>query len=306
MNKIAIVLIIATFLYHDMYACINGETLILKNNVILYQDEESHVPYGHQFADKQVLKKVMRELDSLYRTTKDVDYLSDKGVLLILFEKYSEAIELYLSIEKLQPDRYSTASNLGTAYELTGQNMQALKWIKRAVEIEPKSHKNSEWLHIKILEAKIKGEQFYTTCFLLNTDFGTALLPQTTLSDVELEELFEEVYYQLNERVSFIKPKDRIVAQLLFDLGNITFLQRDYSNARANYQLAKDYGFSDPIVEKRIKESKKLARQPKASISAGLGLTKETKTTYLIYIIMGVIILGTGMALFYKWKMNNY
>ena len=87
----------------------------------------------------------------------DLDYLSDKGFVLIISGRYSEAIDLYLQIEKLEPNRYSTASNIGTAYEMIGENEKALHWIKRAVAIDPASHDNSEWIHVNILEAKIHG-----------------------------------------------------------------------------------------------------------------------------------------------------
>jgi hypothetical protein len=58
------------------------------------------------------------------------------------------------------------------------------------------------------------------------------------------------LYYQLNERVSFVKPKDKIVAQLLFDLGNISYLMREKEEAAETYKLAKEYGFNKPVLKK--------------------------------------------------------
>jgi tetratricopeptide (TPR) repeat protein len=166
---------------------------------------------------------------------------------------------LYLEIEKLEPNRYSTASNIGTAYELAGQNERALHWIKRSVEIDPKSHMNSEWLHVKILEAKIGGSKFYNTHFLLNTDFGEEPRPTTELAYGDLEKLSNALYYQLNERISFVKPKEKIVAQLLFDLGNVAFLMGDYKTAALDYGRAKEYGLEGILVEKRMEKANKLA-----------------------------------------------
>jgi hypothetical protein len=257
MNKKLLLIILALTCYSKIFACLNGESIVLKDGTFLYQDTQWPVPHGHDFYFNDFENGITR-LDSLYKATKDLDYLSDKGLLLILLKEYDQAIKIYLDIENLQAGRYSTASNLGTAYELIGQNESALKWIKKAVEIDPTSHKNSEWLHVKILETKIKGSSFITTDFLLNTNFGTEIMPTSSLNDDEISKLSKALYYQLNERVSFVKPKEKIVAQLLFDLGNLEFLLLHYGNAKLNYKEAEKYGYSGKLIEHRFKESTRL------------------------------------------------
>jgi len=49
--------------------------------------------------------------------------------------------------------------DLGTAYELAGKNEPALRWIREGLRRNPNSHKGTEWLHVKILEAKIEQEK---------------------------------------------------------------------------------------------------------------------------------------------------
>lgn len=127
-------ILLALYYSSPSFACINVASYVLKNGHLLYVDREGDVPYGHTF-HKEDYPAIIRELDSLYRTTKDIDYLSDKGLLLLLLEQYENAIQLYLHIEKMTPGRYATASNLGTAYELSGQNTLALQWIRTAVAI---------------------------------------------------------------------------------------------------------------------------------------------------------------------------
>ncbi|MBL0745651.1 hypothetical protein [Chryseolinea lacunae] len=251
------------------YGCLNGETTLLKNGTIVYEDFPGNVPYGHEFYVSEYENNTeLAELDSLFDATKDFDYLSDKGVLLIILEHYKEAIALYLDIEKRAPGRYSTASNIGTAYELAGQNEDALKWITRAIEIDASSHHNSEWIHVKILEAKIKGDQYITTQHLLNTDFGDDDTPVSELSDAELEDLSKALFYQLNERVSFVQPQDKIVAQLLFDLGNMAFLLGHYKDAAGDYDRAKLYGFNGALIESRLTLSEKNAEHEAQPYSA--------------------------------------
>lgn len=244
-------LLILLFLNNQSFACLNGDSKSLTNGRLLYYDFETNVPDGHDLNNKDLVEG-LREMDSLYTIYNEIEYLSDKGVLLILMGKYEEAIEIYLEIEKIEPNRYSTASNLGTAYELIGQNEEALKWIKKSVEIDPNSHHRSEWIHVNILEAKIKGEEFYTANFLIDTEFGNQNFPISELSKGELNGLERALFYQLNERITFVKPKDKIVAELLFELGNVALLLGNYYDALKDYHKAANYGFYSPLLEKRI------------------------------------------------------
>lgn len=235
------------------YGCLNGDTKELANGEPLYQDYYGYVPYGHEFGGKERLNILLLSLKQGYQKNKDVDYLSDQGYVLILLGKYQEAIDLYKNIELTHPNRYSTASNMGTAYELIGNNKEALEWIQKSVKISSKSHFYSEWIHVNILKAKIKGEKHVTSNSLIEQDFGKGNFPKTTLAEHTLKGLREQIYYQLNERMSFVEPKDKIVAQLLFDLGNISYLLKDKEGANEVYELSKEYGFDDPILEKRQK-----------------------------------------------------
>ncbi|MBB1193759.1 hypothetical protein DNC80_08775 [Flavobacterium sp. SOK18b] len=154
MKKFKLILLLLLLSNFNSFACLNGESKLLKNGNYLYMDQNHRLPFGHNFFVYH-FEKTSFELDSLYTKTKDIAYLSDKGLILILQKKYKEALQLYFSIEKTNPNRYSTASNIGTIYELIGENEKALKWINKSIKINPKAHKESEWLHSKILEAKI-------------------------------------------------------------------------------------------------------------------------------------------------------
>ncbi|WP_157505933.1 tetratricopeptide repeat protein [Flavobacterium chungangense] len=236
----------------NTYACLNGEKYIMKNGGYLYMDYADALPFGHNFPISKNMERVKFELDSLYKKTKDLDYLSDKGYILIIEKRYDEALKLYLKIEKLKPKRYSTASNIGTLYELMGNNKEALKWINKSITINSKSHNGSEWLHSRVLEAKINGEKFQNSKFLLNTDFGNEIRPISKLDTIQLNKLDKSLYYQLNERLSFIQPKDNIIAILMFELGNIKMLKRQFNTVKPILEKAKEYGLKSPVLEKRL------------------------------------------------------
>jgi tetratricopeptide (TPR) repeat protein len=314
MKRVSIIILLM-FFFHTGFACLNGETKLLKNGTYLYEDREGKVPHGHRLIDKEEAKTALHSLDSLYEKTLNLAYLSDKGLVLIFLKQYQEALDIYLRIEKLQPNRYSTASNIGTAYELVGDNKNALKWIKKAISINSKSHENSEWIHVKILEAKINGDKFINTQHLLNTDFGNDSIPVIKLTKAALSNLSAALYYQLNERMTFIKPKERIVAQLLFDIGNMAYLQGRYEDAEEDYLLAKEYGYSGNIIEKRLASNKKMlkseAKIDDENVKDSVSSQQMHQTTSLDRykfswpIVTGVILMMAITILILKLKNKN-
>ncbi|MEO7216138.1 hypothetical protein [Mucilaginibacter sp.] len=296
MKKTVFVLILTLCLVGRSFACLNGEVLELINGSVLYVDSRDATPRGHNFAsfhDRKYLLKAVVELDSLYKVNNDIRYLSDEGLALIVLGEYKKAIALCQEIEMTEPDRYSTASNIGTAYELDGQNEQALFWISKAVKLNEHSHYDSEWIHVNILKAKLGGEQLINSRFLLNTDFGTDSIPRTALSREKLDLLSQALFYQLNERNSFIRSKDNIVAQLLFDLGNLTFVRSAYKVALDDYGLAKQYGYNGKLIDLRIKTALSYSKNNKTIHNI------SEKKNPLIYICMGLgVLLAVFLAIF--------
>ncbi|RZJ56254.1 MAG: hypothetical protein EOO44_00155 [Flavobacterium sp.] len=317
MNKFKVLIVVLVLLSFKSFACLNGESRILKNGAYAYQDYEGINPEGHQFFSGDFPKLII-ELDSLYKKTKDLDYLSDKGYLLIVQGKYNEALNLYLNIEKIEPNRYSTASNLGTLYELMGENQKAYTWIKKSIEINPESHKGSEWLHLRILEAKIKNLKDISGQFLINTNFGISNEPRTKLSKEEIDELTQSVYYQVNERMSFIEPKDKIISILLFELGNLAELKGENNSALATYKSARRYGYDGDLIvarminsaqhevdyysERAVSYGSQLRdlRESRKAIYAGYIYQIETSLIVLSGIV--IILLIALILFFLKWK----
>lgn len=287
----------------NTYACLNGEKYLMKNGHYLYMDYADNLPFGHNFFIGKFTNRSKIELDSLYRKTKDLDYLSDKGYILIIEKKYDEALSLYLKIEKLKPNRYSTASNLGTLYELMGNNKEALKWINKSVAINSKSHNGSEWLHSRILEAKINGGKYQTAKFLLNTDFGKEIKPVSQLDTIQLNKLDKSLNYQLNERMSFIKPKDNIIAILLFELGTIKMIKGEFNTAKPILEEAKNYGLNSQILEKRLIYTKYVLN-PKLKIKEK-EVSEEIDYTRTLLSLILVIISISLLYLMFNLKNNT-
>lgn len=299
MRKYLFSLLFGALFSISAFACLNGEKMVLANQEILYVDFGGEVPYGHQIGVKEELEEFLVKLKKGYNKTRDVDYLSDEGYILILLGRYKEAIELYKKIDSLEPGRYSTASNIGTAYELMGNNKEALKWIETAVKIEPHSHSKSEWIHINILKAKIKGRSFISSIDLIGKDFGNEKTPQSTLSKDDLQLLKMQIYYQLNERMTFVKPKNAIVAQLLFDLGNIALLLNQKYDAEKSYLQAKEYGFESPVLEERMKLASQTIVKNKKQIYEN---PKESEKLNWISLLLSVLSLILSGFIIFKFR----
>ena len=170
-----------------------------------------------------------------------------RAVFLILDGNYKESIQTLLKEERVHNKSYEVAVNLGTAYELSGDNVSALKWIKEGINRNPDSHYGTEWLHVKILETKLKLQKdptYLNNHHVINFERYAYENPRYK----------EAILYQLRERMLFVKPKDPIVADLLFSyaLANANdggFLE--YS--REVLELAEEYGYpnTQELIEKK-------------------------------------------------------
>lgn len=137
----------------------------------------------------------------------------------------AEAVTLLEQVEAEKPGLYATASNLGTAYELAGNDEKALEWIRKGIERNPDAHEGTEWLHVKILEAKLALEsdpKWLDSHSIIDPgkDVGASGLSAVGNRGEKLstEQIKKAVIYQLHERLQFVKPPDAVVGTLLLDL----------------------------------------------------------------------------------------
>jgi len=300
MSRIGFVFCLFIISFIQATACINNVTE-LKDGAVITKDKFGFdVPYGHIFLVEKLDAEAAR-LGSLWKATKDIDYYSDYGLIKVAQGKYKEAKEIYLEIEKINPGRFETAANLGTVYELLGEYRNALRWIKAAIKIEPLSHVDSEWLHVKILEARINGDTYIASDFLINTSFGNDTIPKTDLNQSQLLKLKSDLFYQLNEQLTYTKSRDKILAHLLFDLGNALLALNRVHAAVEVYEMANAYGYSNYLFDIRYQYAKNL----KANVKLVSGSSSESQ--YLLIFIGSVCFLIFPVLMFFylKGKMTS-
>lgn len=198
---------------------------------------------------------LIKELKNERQTTIDYKLVSDFALHELKVGEKALAIKLLELLYASHPNEYTILANLGTAYELTGKNTKALELLQKAIAINPQSHFGSEWIHIKILEQKISSAPDYSSIINLGSkNFGAWLTDNNYSFPQEPDSLKKQIAYQLHERISFIKPPDPIVAQLVLDFADIVARHNGYEAAIPFYEYAANYGttaISDIVVARK-------------------------------------------------------
>jgi|GEM_PF-1805758 len=169
----------------------------------------------------------------------------------------AEAVRLLEEIEAEKPGLYATAANLGTAYELSGDNEKALQWIREGIVRNADSHERSEWLHVMILQAKLaiaQDPKWLESHSVLQWDGRPApdkhLDPALVANSISgnrgeklsVEQVKAALIYQLHERLQFVQAPDVVVGALLLDLGDMIGAEKSgQGGARGVFQLASQY-----------------------------------------------------------------
>jgi tetratricopeptide (TPR) repeat protein len=181
--------------------------------------------------------------------------------------RVKEAIQFLEPLAQKMPGEYAVIANLGTAYELDGQNEKALKYISDGIKINPHSHEETEWLHVKILEAKIqmaKDPTWIKSHSVSGYKFGNGNRPvwpvEFTKENRAESWVADAITYQLHERLQFVKAPDVIVADLLCDLGNIFALRSTIEDGLPFYDLALKFNAgAKPSIDARVMGMKQMA-----------------------------------------------
>jgi tetratricopeptide (TPR) repeat protein len=195
---------------------------------------------------------------------------SDYAAALMHLGRVKEAIAILEPLVKRYGGEYEINANLGTAYELDGQLEKALHYISRGIEINEASHMGTEWLHVKILEAKIalaKNPEWLRNNSVLGYSFGEADVPVLPLAlkgdprEGKARQVAEAIAYQMRERLQFVRPPDATVHDLLFDLGNIVAVEDVVETAIPIYQFAATFGsVRKPLIDRRVSHFQSLHR----------------------------------------------
>ncbi len=199
--------------------------------------------------------------DAFPRAAGLVERSSDEAVAVLMRGNPEAAATSLEALEKSTPGRYTTAANLGTAYELAGDDAKALEWIREGIRRNPDSHMRTEWLHARILEAKLKLKEdrdWFTKHTITGMDFArlrdSSYKLETLQGPMNAQALADSLWNQTGVRMLFVKPRDPIVAQLLLELALVQEQTGVLEEGLQMLELAGSYGLakhvSDPLREK--------------------------------------------------------
>lgn len=214
-----------------------------------------------------------RHLDAM----NDPDFHSrnDLAVALVHLGRLPEALEILTRIEREHPGEYVTAANLGTTYELAGNDAEALRWIREGIARNRNAHFGTEWLHLRILEAKLAlrtDPHWLETHALLGIDFGDAVIPKAPASfpddnsgqPATARDVTDALFYQLHERYAFVRTPEPIVGSLLFDWANLTTRTEVLESAAALYREALRFGTPRrELARRRLRHVEQVLRDAK-------------------------------------------
>ena len=267
-------------------ACLNEYSTSLSGKVVM--DEGGHCPLSAHAIDRGSLAAKLDSLDALAATNgASYENLSDRGVVLVYLGRYEEAIAQFRKLQSKGFDGYAVCANIGTAFELIGQNDSALYYIREAVRQNPTAHEGSEWIHVKVLERKVAWQKDPTIKgSLLGVDFGDGELPVEP-KGIDLREFRRHLRYQLQERMTFVRAPDPVVGELLFELGNVEALLNSVECAVDVYKVAAEYGNASPLFTLRYAKLDGMTN--KAAILNAIHPATDQKANWITYAFYGTL-----------------
>lgn len=232
MKKIFFFFLFVLFILPESRACLNYYYSVDHKGEIHFTDDIL-TPFNKNF-NKQKNESQLHKLEARLKKEHSYMLLSDYAVCLMKLGKVQEAVDILVELEAHYPNEFQIASNLGTAYELNGMPDSALKYIRHGMQLNPNDHEGSEWIHVKILEAKINLQKD-STWLTTHTVLGLTVAQEND-SNVR-----NQLYIQLRERFPFTPGPDAIMADLMEDLGDCFGKTASLEYAKVLYQVSKEY-----------------------------------------------------------------
>jgi tetratricopeptide (TPR) repeat protein len=292
-----VLLSIALFPPFLSFACLNEyyrvELPFVNNKVdlsaLIYSNSKGKYPYWKNGFDGNMAMEGRRDsLKGIGLGRLDYKGLSDYAIIELKIGDRKRAVEMLEKLYAQHPNEYNIVANLGTAYELTGDDAKALELLRKAEAINPRSHYGSEWIHINILEQKMAGKEYDKIINLHISDFSTWIIDKNYKFPRDADSLKMQLAYQLHERIAFIAPPDDIVGNLVLNFADIVAKTESRDTAIAFYEYAAHYSAS---LQKAIDERKAALKEEK----------KEVKNTFRWASVIWAVPLLAFALIFIGW-----
>jgi hypothetical protein len=235
MKKI-LFLICLVFVYSNSKACLNLFAIDSFGRVVYL---EHRFLSELQFNQQEIEKRI----SNLEKEQFTMQNISDYAAYLLMSGNFADGLKIIKVLYFKYPSVYEINANLAVAYELNGLIDSALVYQKKAMLIKPSAHENSEWLHLKILEARKQVLVNPDWCIVNDiTGIEKGISDKFKYQSHEFagtQVLFNNFISQLKERMPFSFAEDRVLGKLFLELGNayqnISVYRAYYCYAMAKY-----------------------------------------------------------------------
>lgn len=214
---------------------------------------------------------------------------SDYAVRVLRYYDKRKGLALFEALYRSHPTEYNIIANLGTACEINGNKEKALELLKKAIAINPRSHHESEWIHIRILEQELAATPDYKKIIDLGVgNFPEWLIDKTYKFPRDADSLKLQIAFQLHERIGFIAPPNKVIGQLVTDFADIVAKTDSLGAAKEFYQFALSY---DSTLKDTVA----------ARIRGVESSQKEVKDTFRWATVVWAIPLLALLMIFFAW-----
>lgn len=225
--------------------------------------------------DTVSINEKLNELNQInQRGEGDYKTWSNISLNLMKLGQADSALKILIPLQAQFPDQYNLVANMGTAYELTGQLDSALKYISLGYKMDSTSHLGSEWVHVKILEAKINERRqpgWLKVNSVLDVDYLVNRVDSAS-NWRDIRNVESEIFYQIRTRVPFTPAPNQIIANLLVSAGDFNAQIGTYENALLAYTYAMRFE-PNAIQDRKIKTKIKRLNVSRKFISEGYDLS---------------------------------
>lgn len=181
--------------------------------------------FSVEFRQKEITQKIKAAEKMFAAGQYSYQNISDYGAWLLMAGRYAEGLDLFRALSKKYPQVYEINANTAVAYELNGNIDSALYWERASLKINPTAHGNSEWIHLKILEARKQLQADPDWCLHHNVTDVVNRIKETYKFEEhedfnEGSRIFSDFMNQLEERFPFTYAEDKVMGKLMMELGD--------------------------------------------------------------------------------------
>lgn len=243
--------------------------------------------------DDQRMARITADAEQAHEKSPTLENANDLAVAWIITGRVQDGIALLREVDGRYPGNAVVASNLGMALELAGEHEEALRWIRESVNRDPEEHQGSEWVHVRILEARLgmaKDPNWLRKNSVLGWREGQRLPLDERSRPRTPPGILKAVRYQLQERLRFVSAPDPVVGDLYLSLGDLAYSfpgtvadiwERD-ELIISSYQEALRFGATRAVhAAARIDVAQKRLEEARPAIEAAAARDQEARNRAL-------------------------